>query len=174
MANVCPQEMLFYYDKGGRGKSARTLLRESCYEGAFFPVDPSVFQGEDEFRKQSDQFVSSVFKTVQEIRKDTHVSGFDLWKKCITNESVGVRPNYGRVHKMLKFGGGMWSWETNSAPQMIKCADTDDEFSIDHIARRVVVVNLRGNFVPDPTLTECLSQEKTILYTQSIFSRIST
>ena len=123
---------------------------------------PRCFQSTDEFRKIADQFYPSKFKILQEIVSNNSVQSFDIWKKCITNESVGVRPNYGRVHKMLKFGASMWIWETNAVPVMQKCTEDCNPSDYDHVGRRVLTIKLRGDFTPDPTLSESLSSTSQI------------
>ena len=143
LSDACVQKILFLQGGGGGGKSALTKLRQCVWGANHRSVDCSVFQSDDEFRKQPSEFYGSKFCTISEA-KDKRPVESDVLKRAIDDSTLASRPNYAVRTLMLRFGKCFWLWELNEIPK-VKSSQGEGE----SIRRRVLAGHAKAKFATD-------------------------
>lgn len=139
-----PQKMIILRGKGGDGKSAYTALRNNVFADTHKYVSPSVFDKDDEFRRQGQSFSSAKFITFQECNSGNLLQEA-IFKSFIGGEKIACRPNYGRETEYFSWEYCGKIWEMNISTPKIK-ADPNNLPSLKSWIRRLIVCDMDSSF----------------------------
>lgn len=139
-----PQKMIIVRGNGGDGKSAYSTLRSSVFGENHYFVGPSVFEQEEEFRKQGLGFASARFLTVQECNGGSFLQEA-VFKSFIGGEKIPCRPNYAKNTEYFSWERCGKVWEMNmSAPRVN--GDPNNIASLKSYIRRLIVCEMESSF----------------------------
>lgn len=140
-----PPVILVYRGPRGDGKSTRTLLRDSFYGDAHCHLSPSCFTVPEEFRKQGGQVAFARFVTMQECQGGMELIE-DIFKKFISGEKLGCRPNYGASTTYYSWEFTAKFWEMNLLTPSIK-GDPAEIGDLESWVRRIFVGRMMGSYI---------------------------
>jgi hypothetical protein len=152
------QVCLFHRGDGGNSKTAMSILRNSLYFGTHKFISATVFENEDEHRKQGINFAYCRAGTIQESATGVFIRP-DLYKNTVGGGQFPVRPNYGKETLMVSLLQTAFNWECNNAPRLRLPGAADPKVALANfdvkkvrsMIRRVRVVDYYAIFVGDPT-----------------------
>eukprot|EP00973_Karenia_brevis_P004436 608591-Karenia_brevis.AAC.1 len=125
--------VVFHRGVGGNSKSIISDLRHNTYGGTHKFVSPTVFENEEEQRKQSIHFAYARGITVQE--SSNNPIRPDILKALVGGQCLPARPNYGKETVMLDWMYTAFNWECNEAPK-VKVKDPNNLKSLRSLVRR--------------------------------------
>ena len=107
------QRCNFVKGAGANSRSMLSDLRANLLGDQHQFVSPSVFEIDEEFRKQACGFAFARAITIQEAVHSTKIKS-DIFKKLISGEVLPARYNYGRETLYLSWRNRAFYWELNS------------------------------------------------------------
>lgn len=136
--------MIILQGYGGDGKSAYSVLRDKVFSDSHYYVSPSVFQKEDEFRRQGSSYSSARVIKVQGCNGGSPLQEFII-KKIVGGEKIGCRKNYGKETEYFSWEFSGKTWEMNNFCPRSK-GDPNNINSLKSWTRRLIVCEMESNF----------------------------
>ena len=140
-----PHRIIVLTGTGGDGKSLRTSLRKTTFEGSHGFLSPSCFNMPEEFCKQAGQVAHMDIVTIQECLGGAPLLE-DVLKKWVSGDVIETRPNYGVDTVYYAWDKCAKFWEMNLIVPSIH-GDPGRLETLESWTRRFLVVEMMRSFV---------------------------
>ena len=139
------QRCNFITGVAANSKSMLSDLRANLFQDTHHFISATVFEIDEEFRKQACGFAYARCLTVQEVGHAIKLTT-DIFKRLCSGEKLAARYNYGKETYMFDWKHSAFFWEVNKEVPYAKVQDAEDEETWKPFLRRINIIKLLSVF----------------------------